>query len=1065
MHDDRVSTEDRIAKFAAERLAPALYGPSLPLELSAWRVPGEPVPVAEALTAAYEPFSVGEGWGGPWATTWLRARARIPAAWAGRRVEAVFDLDFDLTKGPGGQAEGFVHDASGTPVQGLHPYNRSVLLTGSANGEEPVDLLIELAANPPISGSRSIGTHYGSKETAGTDTLYRLLAAGIAVREEDVWHLLHDIEVLDELMRELPADSSRRHEILRALDRAVDAVDPWDVAATAAAGRAALSEVLARPAHASAHTISAVGHAHIDSAWLWPLRETVRKCARTFTNITTLAEEYPELVFACSSAQQYAWMREQRPEIFERIRKAVGDGTFVPVGGMWVEADGNLPGGEALARQLVHGRRFFAAEFGIEQDGVWLPDSFGYTAAYPQLARLAGARWFLTQKLSWNATNRLPHHTFDWEGIDGTRILTHFPPVDTYNAELTGRELAHAERNFAEKGAASRSLAPFGFGDGGGGPTRGMLEKARRLRDLEGSPKVEITRPTDFFETARAEYPRRPVWRGELYLETHRGTYTSQARTKRGNRRSEQLLREAELWAATAAVHTGAPYPHEELEELWQQVLLHQFHDILPGSSIAWVHRQAEETYGLIHEGLERIIDGALSALTAAGDDGNADEPHSVFNAGPHARHEVLVLPAGVRAPRAAQPLSDGRYAVAVTAPALGAGTLADEALAPVTAEAVDGSDDAGTGDDAGTTDDGGDGAGAGDGAGFVLDNGLLRVRIDGAGLVRSVRDLAAARETLAPDQPGNLLQLHHDDPNVWSAWNIDHHYRNTVRDLDEADSVTLTERGPLLASVRVERSFGGSRITQDLQLSAGSRRLVVHTDIDWQERDAVLKAAWPLDVHAEHESAEIQFGHVRRPTHENTSWDAARFEVWNHRWVHVGEYGFGAAVLNDSTYGHDVRRHTREDGGTTTTLRLSLLRAPHSPDPQADRGRHSFTYALEAGADIGAAIAGGYALHLPLRRRPGTATAAPLVTVSDPAVVVEAVKLADDRSGDVVVRLYESRGGAATTTLTSARGLRAAHLADLLEQAESELTVTADGHDVSLSLRPFQILTVRLKS
>ncbi|TDC07282.1 alpha-mannosidase [Nonomuraea longispora] len=1032
MHDDRRLTEQRIARFIAARLRPALYGAPLPLELSAWRVPGEPVPVSDALAASYEPFSVGEGWGAPWATTWLRARAAIPAGWAGCRVEAVFDLDFDLTIGPGGQAEGFVHDAAGTPIQGLHPYNRSVLVTERASGGEKVDLLIELAANPLIRGSNGDGTHYGTKETAGTDDLYRLKVADLAVREEDVWHLLLDMEVLDELMRELPADSPRRHEILRALERAVDAVDPWDIPATAAAGRERLADALTRPAHSSAHTIAAVGHAHIDTAWLWPLRETVRKCARTFTNVVTLAEEYPELVFACSSAQQYAWMKQRRPEIFERIRKAVDRGTFVPVGGMWVEADGNLPGGEALARQLIYGRRFFSAEFGIEQDGVWLPDSFGYTAAYPQLAVLAGARWFLTQKLSWNQTNRMPHNTFDWEGIDGTRVLTHFPPIDSYNAELTGRELAHAERTFAEKGVAGLSLAPFGHGDGGGGPTREMLEKARRLRDLEGSPKVRITHPSAFFDAARAEYPQRPVWRGELYLETHRGAFTSQARTKRGNRRAEHLLHEAELWSATAAVHAGAAYPYEELETLWQKVLLHQFHDILPGTSIAWVHQQAEETYLRIHRNLKRIIERAQSALTVTGE----SDHWAVFNAAPIARREIMALPADASVPPGTQKLADGRHAVAVSAPALGVGALDPEAPASVTATAS--------------------------GDGFALDNGLLRVRIDGAGLVRSVFDRTADREVLAPDHPGNLLQLHHDDPSLWSAWNLDHHYRNTVRDLTEAVSVEVAEQGPLLSSVRVTRAFGSSLIVQELELAAGSRRLVVRNDIDWQERDAVLKAAWPLDVHAEHESAEIQFGHVRRPTHENTSWEAARFELWHHRWVHVGEYGFGAAVLNDSTYGHDVRRHTRQDAGTTTTLRLTLLRAPHSPAPQADRGRHTFTYALEADADVGAAIAGGYALNLPLRARPGKIAATPLITVDDPAVIVETVKLADDRSGDVVVRLYESRGGVARATLTSAIGLSSAHVTDLLERPRTTIEC-ADRRVLRLSLRPFQIVTLRL--
>jgi alpha-mannosidase len=1031
VHDDRHIVEERITKFLAQVIRPALYSDALTLDLAAWRVPGEPVPVADALAAAYTPVTLGDTWGGPWSTTWLRVNGRIPAAWAGRRVEAVFDLGFDPAQGPGGQAEGFVHDASGSPVQGLHPHHRSVLLAEPATGGEPVELLVELAANPMIEGAHAVGTHFGSRDTAGEAHLYRLRAAEIAVREDTVWHLLHDMEVLDELMRELPPEGSRRHEILRALRHAMGAVDVRAVPATAQAARDRLADVLSRPAHASAHTVTAVGHAHIDSAWLWPIRETVRKCARTFTNMTTLAQEYPELVFACSSAQQYAWMKERRPEIFERIKKAVADGNWAPVGGMWVEADGNLPGGEALARQLIFGRRFFAEEFGLPQDGVWLPDSFGYTAAYPQLAALAGARWFLTQKLSWNETNRLPHHTFDWEGIDGTRIFTHFPPVDTYNASLTGAELAHAEHNFADKGAATRSLAPFGFGDGGGGPTREMLEKARRLRDLEGSPRVEVGDPSAFFDAAREEYERLPVWRGELYLENHRGTYTSQARTKRGNRRAEALLREAELWATAAAVRGGAAYPYERLDAIWRRVLLHQFHDILPGSSIAWVHQEAEAVHREIQAELAELIGAAVGTAGAAG------EGPVFYNAGPYARREVTVLPAGTAA-EGGQPLADGRTAVLVEAPALGAGAAVRSPLPPVTV--------------------------AEDGAGIIFDNGVLRVGIDRDGLVRSAYDLRAGREAIAPGAAGNLLQLHPDDPNVWSAWNIDPYYRDTVRDLTAADAVEVAESGPLLASARVERSFGDSRLVQRLELTAGSDRLTVTTEIDWQERDTLLKAAWPLNVHAERESAEIQFGHVQRPTHENTSWDAARFELWAHRWVHLGEHGWGAAVVNDSTYGHDVSRLTRGDGGTTTTLRLSLLRSPHSPDPQADRGRHSFAYALVVGAGVGDAVAAGYAVNLPLRPGgPGPAAGASLIGVDNPDIVVETVKLADDRGGDVVVRLYESRGGAARGALLADFPVAAAHLTDLLEEPVSPLLPSPDG-SLPLHLRPFQILTLRLR-
>src|SRR5690606_10952090 len=325
--------------------------------------------------------------------------------------------------------------------------------------------------------------------------------------------------------------------------------------------------------------VSAVGHAHIDSAWLWPLRETVRKVARTAANVTALMDDHPGLVFAMSQAQQLEWIKEHRPEVYARVKEKAAEGRFVPVGGMWVEADTNMPGGEAMARQFVFGKRFFAEEFGVDTPEVWLPDSFGYSAALPQIVRLAGARWFLTQKISWNRTNPFPHHSFQWEGIDGTRVFTHFPPADTCNSELAGRELAHAARNFRDKGAATRSLVPFGWGDGGGGPTREMLGRADRLADLEGSPKVRLERPAEFFAAAEQEYPQAPVWAGELYLELHRGTYTSQARTKQGNRRSEHLLREAELWAATAAVRTGAAYPYDRLERIWKQVLLHQFHD------------------------------------------------------------------------------------------------------------------------------------------------------------------------------------------------------------------------------------------------------------------------------------------------------------------------------------------------------------------------------------------------------------------------------------------------------------------------------------------------------
>jgi alpha-mannosidase len=1001
VHDDRTLVEARLDRAMGQFVRPAQYAERVPLVLSAWHVPGEPVPVDQALQAEYVSFTTGTAWGKPWSTSWFRLTGRVPEEWAGRRVEAVIDPGFS-GDGPGFQAEGLLHDASGVPLKGIHPRNRHLTVGSPAGGGEPVHLLLEAAANPAVLHGFA-PTQLGDVLTAGDRPVYRFRSADLAVLDERVWQLVLDVEVLSELMHELPMDRPRRHEILRALEDMLDALDLHDVGATAAAARAALADVLSRPASASAHRISATGHAHIDSAWLWPLRETVRKAARTFANVTALAADYPELVFSCSQAQQYAWVKQNQPHIWERIKKAVRDGNWAPVGSMWVESDANMPGGEALARQIVHGKRFFAEELGVETEEIWLPDSFGYTAAFPQLAKLAGIRWFLTQKLSWNQSNKMPHHTFWWEGIDGTRVFTHFPPVDTYNSQLHGRELAHAERNFADKGRATRSLVPFGWGDGGGGPTREMLEKARRLRSLEGSPRVEVERPSAFFAAAEQEYgPQAPVWSGELYLELHRATYTTQAKTKQGNRRSEHALREAELWCATAAVRDPSyAYPYDALDRLWKTVLLHQFHDILPGSSIAWVHREARETYTRV---LTEVEDIAAEAVAALGTGGPA-----VLNASPYPRTEVV---------------ADGL----VTVPGLGGAAVAD-GIAEETVRAWR------------------------DGGAYVLENSRLRVGVDERGLLASVRDLAAGREVLCG--PGNLLQLHPDHPNAWDAWDIDRHYRRRHTDLTDAESVELVAAGPLGAAVRVTRTFGKSRITQEIRLAAASRRIDIVTDVDWQESEKVLKAAFPIDVHAERSTAEIQFGHVHRPTHANTSWDAARFEICAHRWLRVAEDGYGVAVLNDSTYGHDVTR-TPHEAGLGTTVRLTLLRAPHSPDPETDLGAHRFTYALLPGADVGHAVAEGLALNLPLRVAPAPAVE-PLVRVDHPAVTVESVKLAEDRSGDVMVRLYESRGGRARATLTPGFPVGRAEVTDLLERPRHE-------SDLSFELRPFQILTVRLR-
>ena len=990
MHDRSKLIEARIRRLIDERVLPAVYSDPRPLDISAWVVPGEPVPFADAVAQLYTPFSSGELWGRPWGTVWFHVTGNVPVEWAKRpgHPEVIVDLGFMIAV-PGFQAEGTVYRPNGTIVKAVESRNQYV---PAGKPGDAIDLYVEAAANPYVADFRDYQpTALGDLATAGDALLYRLARIDVALRDDDSWKLAQDLTVLSQLVGELSADLPRRAELLRAMELAADALDPNAVRETARTARAELANALASPAYASAHRITAVGHAHIDSAWLWPVRETVRKVARTFSNVLALMDDDPDFVFAASSAQQYAWLKERQPELFERMRKRVSEGRFVPVGGMWVESDTNLPGGEALVRQFVMGKRFFIEELGVEPLEVWLPDTFGYSAALPQIVAAAGSKWFLTQKLSWNDTNRVPHHTFLWEGIDGSRIFTHFPPVDTYNAEITAAELAHAQRQYGEKGRANSSLVPYGWGDGGGGPTREMVAAAHRTRDLEGSPSVTMQSPRAFFEQAEAEYAAPPVWRGELYLEAHRGTYTSQANMKKGNRRSEHLLREAELWATLASLRTAAPYPYEELEAIWRTVLLQQFHDILPGTAIAWVHQEAERNYADIAQRLEGIIGAGIAALAGAG-----SQPIT-FNASPRSL-------AG--------------------APALGA------------AEAVIAAAPAWTSTP----------------AGYVIENSRVRAVIDERGLLVSLYDLDAQREVIPPDQPGNLLQLFRDTPTQWDAWDIDADYTRVVEEITAVDAISVVG-----TELVIERTFGSSRIRQSLRLDADSGSLDLAITVDWRERQKLLKLAFPLAVFAERASSEIQFGHIHRPTHANTSWDSARYETVAHRWVHVAESGYGVAVGNDSSYGYDVRNEHATDGTVSTVVRVSLLRAPLYPDPETDQGRHDFGLSVRAGSTISDAIDLGYRLNLPVRAATG-APVDPVLTIDTEAIVVESVKLADDRSGDVVVRLYEALGSTARGTLTPGFAHTSVVRTDLLERPYGQPEQGA----VELKLRPFELVTLR---
>jgi len=669
-------------------------------------------------------------------------------------------------------------------------------------------------------------------------------------------------------------------------------------------------------------------------------------------------DHYPEFVFACSQPAQYEWVKESYPDLYRRIKEKAAAGQWEPVGAMWVEADCNLPSGESLVRQLLHGKRYFMQEFGYETRILWLPDVFGYPGNLPQLIKESGCDYFLTQKLSWNDTNKPEHHTFWWEGIDGTRVFTHFPPADTYNGDFSAEQVEFSARNFKDAASSNRSLYLFGYGDGGGGPTAEMIESAHSLG-------VPMGTAIDFFDRASADAHDLATVRGELYFELHRGTYTSQARTKRLNRRAQDALREAEMWSVAA----GGAYPREELDAAWKQLLLNQFHDILPGSSIDWVYEDAERDLGEVIKTAEEIA--LLGVRRIASDGPNV----AVFNATSHWRDGVP--PCG--------------WKVVEKAPL-------DAALG--------------------------------------LENEFLRVELGDDGVITSIWDKEAGREVLTG--AGNVFELHEDNPRRWDAWDVDLEHRDSF--------------------VTVGSHFGSSWINQ--QISLNGRVLRFDTEIDWHEKHKLLKVAFPVAVRADEASYEVQFGHVRRPTHMNTPQARAMFEVCAQRWADLSDGDeYGVALLNDCKHGYDIH-----DG----VLRLSLLRAPTHPDPNADQGRHMFTYALmphRGEFRVAGVIEAAEDLNRPLRVLPTNlrvGTARSLVEVDTPQVIVEAIKRAE-ASDAVIVRLYEAWGRPCRARIRTSLPAQRAWLCDLLERDRHDVAVRRG--ELELDFTPFKIATLKLEA
>ena len=953
----------------SDRLRELVHPEARPLDELLVGPPVGRISHAEAQALEYRPAVAGERFGPLWTTFWFRGRGTVPEAWAGRRVDLLWDSPAEGTLWVDGAAAG-----------GLNRHHRDAVLSDSAAAGRALAFEVELACNGLF---------------GELDVPVELRQAELAVHDPAAWELYFDFETLRALEAADGVDPSLAGDLRAQLERFCTV---WEHEPDEAA--ALLRPLYERRNGTRVHELRALGHAHLDTAWLWPLAESYRKAVRTVASQTRYLDDYPEYRFACSGAQHYAWIEERDPALWRRLVAKVEAGQFVPVGGTWVEPDCILTSGESLVRQFLHGQRYFERTFGRRCREFWSPDAFGYTGQLPQIMRACGVGRFLTQKLSWNRFNQPEHHTFTWQGIDGSEVLGHFPPADTYSSEATVPELLRSARAYKDHDHSGTSLLLFGLGDGGGGPTRAMLETLRRARDLQGLPRTEQCTSDEFFDALEAEEAERPVVVGELYFEYHRGTYTSHARTKRGHRRCEAALHDAEFLAAAA----GSGYPRGELDRLWKLLLLNQFHDILPGSSIREVVEEAERDL--------RELEAAAGALAAAALGGSGDVPVNTIG---FPRREV-----------AAPPGAEPRF---VEAPPYGAG--ATVALDPGDEARLDG---------------------------LVLENRHLRAELAPDGTILSLVHRATGRETLA--QPGNRLELYDDRPVAFDAWDVDPAHLDTRRDAAPAHGWEVVTESPLRVEVAFERALGeASTLRQVVRLDACSRRLELHTVVDWHERHVLLKACFPLAVRSTFATYETAFGYAERPTHFSTSFDRARYEVPGHRFADLSEHGFGAALLTDSKYGYSC--HGSE-------LRVSLLRAPTSPDPEADQGRHELAYAIlphEGGWREAGVVAEARRFDQPLRwgaRPPGRLPGGrAFAMVDDANLVLDTVKRAED-SEELVLRLYEAHGARGTARLRLGVPFASARLANGLEEDGGPLGVAAGA--IELPYRPHELLTVKVQ-
>ena len=996
------------------------------LEIEGWKS-SEPLTYDERTKGEYIKIKVGDSWGERWDCAWFHITGKVPASAKGKCVIARIDFS----------GEGCVFSEQGIPLQGLTLGRRHrqgdmlgaddktiIDISECSTGDEMVDLWIDAGCN----------SLFGDYVDNG-----KFVMASISILNIQMNQLYYDFQVLKSLMEQLPENNAQRNSIFNSLLKACYELKFYSED-EAIKARKILDKELSKKGGDPSLKFTAVGHAHLDLAWLWPIRESKRKAVRTFATALRNMEKYPDYCFGQSQPQQFKWIKDEQPELYTEIKQRIAEGRLEPQGGMWVEADTNTTGGESLIRQMIYGKAFFKEEFDKDIKVLWLPDVFGYSSALPQILKKCGIDYFMTIKLSWSKINEFPYHTFNWKGLGDFEVLAHMPPEGNYGSWAEPRNIASAERQFHEKGISDEALILYGVSDGGGGPGEDHLEAIERVKNINGLSPVNQEPAINFFERINGEKSNFPTWHGELYLEYHQGTYTTQAKNKLYNRKMEHALREAEFALVLADMVSdgkmSCQYPKDKLDEIWQETLLYQFHDILPGSSIKRVYDESVERYMAMYEETVNLVESAYGRLAQKLTDNSGKRDIAIFNSLSWEREEWINTASGW---------------IKVMLPAMGyvligTGDAGEEIAAKEFVDAVGGL--------------------KADGEERILENENLLVKFDKNGQIISMFDKCNEREAIAFDSCANRLTVYNDPGD---AWDFSLHYKHEELGEFKLESERFYIEGPD-ATAEFTYSYGSSFIKQNLILRANSGQLTINCFADWQESGKMLRAEIPLNIKSDEVKCNIQFGNISRPTHQSSSWDYAKYEICAQKWIDISNRAYGIAILNDCKYGYGV---------TDNNISMNLLRSPSHPGAEADRGAHVFSYAIYphmGDCFMGSVDERAYEFNI----KPAVVQPDPRIleetsaitaksfswfdVISDSdSVMIETVKKAEN-NGDIIVRLYEYSGAEtkALLNLPSNICVESVYLTDMLENEICELKLS-DG-SVTIPFGEFEIQTVRLK-